>query len=144
MGVDLGARRIGVALCDSQGILAYPLETVIRDGDGGLERIADLAISQEVKTVVVGMPISMNGRTGEAARLAALDVATLVGRLAPEGIDVVTIDERLTTLHARRTLAEAGRRPRRAGEVVDQVAAVIILQTWMDRESARKTSGRAT
>jgi putative holliday junction resolvase len=136
MGVDVGAVRIGVALSDPDGLLATPLVTVPRDVDGGtdLTAIAALVTEHEVVQVVVGLPRTLAGREGpaaEAARAFAERLATVVE------VPLVFSDERLTTVVATRQLRESGRKGRRQRAVVDQVAAVAILQGWLDTERSR-------
>jgi putative Holliday junction resolvase len=136
MGVDVGAVRIGVALSDPDGLLATPLVTVSRDVDGGtdLTAIAAMVAEHEVVQVVVGLPRTLAGREGpaaEAARAFAERLATVVD------VPLVFSDERLTTVVATRQLRDSGRKGRRQRAVVDQVAAVAILQGWLDAERSR-------
>ncbi|HXV92463.1 MAG TPA: Holliday junction resolvase RuvX [Pseudonocardia sp.] len=132
LGVDVGAVRIGVALSDPDGVLATPLVTVPRDVEGGsdLRAIADLVAEHAVVEVVVGLPRTLAGREGPAAAAAHAFAAALAGRL---DVPVVLSDERLTTVVATRQLRESGRKGRRQRAVVDQAAAVGILQGWLDR-----------
>ncbi len=130
LGIDVGRARIGVARCDRDGILATPVETVAR-GDGDVARI--LAIRDELEAVefVVGLPLSLSGgstASTEDARAFAATLAT-AGRLP-----VRLVDERLSTVTAQSQLRENGRSTRTSRSVVDQVAAVIILQTALDSE----------
>lgn len=137
LGVDVGAVRIGVAMSDPDGVLATPLRTVPRDpGDGGtdLNAIAALASEHEIVQIVVGLPRTLAGREGQAAGAArefAAALATVVD------VPVVLSDERLTTVVATRQLRESGRRGRRQRAVVDQAAAVGILQGWLDATRPR-------
>jgi putative holliday junction resolvase len=135
LGLDLGTKRIGVAVSDRSGAIASPL-TVIERGrsrrrDHG--RIAELVRTEEAECVVVGLPISMSGSAGpaaEAARAEAEALATVVG------VPVETHDERLTTVTAERALVEAGVRGPARRQVVDKVAAAVILQSWLDSRRA--------
>lgn len=135
LGVDVGAVRVGVALCDPDGILATPLETVARDVDGGADarRIAELVAEHEAVAIVLGLPRTLAGRDGPAAQ-AALEFAEAL-RGAVE-VPVEMTDERMTTVVATRQLA--GRvKGRKQRAVVDQVAAVAILQGWLDAARGR-------
>lgn len=131
VGLDLGERRIGVALCDSAGLLATPHEVVLRSGS--VERdhreIARLVAEADATGVVVGLPRSLNGELGPAARKIAAEVEQLRAHL---DVPVFTHDERLTTVSAHRALRQAGMSSRRRRDVVDQVAAAVILQSWLD------------
>lgn len=130
MGVDVGTVRVGIALSDERGVMARPLATLPRTGDRGTaEAIRVLAAGNGVTRIVVGLPLSMNGgeqeSTEDARRLAeAIRGAT--------GLDVVTWDERLTTAAAERSLIESGVRRERRKEIVDQVAAALMLQGFLD------------
>ncbi len=135
LGVDLGDVRIGIARCDPAGVLATPVET-LRRGPGDLDRIAALAAEHDVIEVVVGQPTSLSGRLGPAA-LKAMEFATdLVATLAEQrlSVSVRLVDERLTTVSAERVLRSRGRTGARRRAVVDQAAAVVILQHALDTE----------
>ena len=136
LGVDVGAVRIGVATCDLDGLLATPLETV-RAGEGDLARLAALAAEYEAVEAVVGLPRSLSGGEGPAAAKARAFARDLARTIHP--IPVRLVDERLTTVTATRGLRESGVRGRRSRSVVDQAAAVVILQNALDAERA---SGR--
>ena len=138
LGVDVGTVRVGVAACDPGGLLASPLTTLARDLRGGvdLDRLARLVAEREAVEVVVGLPRSMSGKSGPAARAAREYAESLAQRIDP--IPVRLSDERLTTVAATRRLAEAGTRGRKGRQVVDRSAAVLILQGWLD--AARRTS----
>jgi len=134
VGVDLGERRIGVAVSDGTGTLASPRATIERSGDGDAHWEALTALVEEVGAgrVVVGLPLSLNGRRGPAARAAQADADELARRLEPGGVTVETFDERLTTVSAERSLAAAGRLGQKRRQVVDQAAAAVLLQAWLD------------
>lgn len=134
LGVDVGAVRVGVAASDPQGLMAAPVETIPRDRSGAsdLERIAAIATERQAVEVVVGLPRSMSGREGPAARAARAYAHALAGRLAP--VHVRLVDERLTTVSAVRELRRAGVREKKGRAVVDQSAAAIILQSALDLE----------
>ncbi len=131
IGVDLGSRRIGVALSDSGGVLASPFDTVVRSGDVALDhrRILELAAEAEAEIIVVGLPLSLDGTTGPAAEGVLAEVERL--RVATP-IPVETYDERLTTVTATRLLRDGGVKGRAQRQVVDKVAASILLQAWLD------------
>lgn len=131
LGIDVGSVRVGVALSDPDGLLATPLVTVARDVDGGTDiaTIAGLVAEHEAVAVVVGLPRTLAGHEGPAAEAARVFADTLTAAIA---VPVLLSDERLTTVVATRQLRESGRRGRRQRAVVDQVAAVAILQGWLD------------
>ena len=131
LGIDVGAVRVGVALGDPDGLLATPLATVPRDVAEGtdLAAIAGFVTEHDVVGVVVGLPRTLAGHEGPAAEAARAFGTALAGRVA---VPVEYADERLTTVVATRQMRESGRRGRRQRAVVDQVAAVAILQGWLD------------
>ena len=131
LGIDVGAVRVGVALSDPDGVLATPLATVARDTAHGtdLATIAGLVAEHDVVEVVVGLPRTLAGREGAAAAAARAFAAALATRVA---VPLAFADERLTTVVATRQMRESGRKGRRQRAVVDQVAAVAILQDWLD------------
>jgi putative Holliday junction resolvase len=134
VGLDLGERRVGVAVSDSGGTVAVPHSTLARTGDPAADRAAVVALVDELgaERVVVGLPLSMDGRRGPAARAAAAEADALAAELSPRAVVVETFDERLTTVSAERQLAQAGRRGRARRRVVDQSAAAVMLQAWLD------------
>jgi putative holliday junction resolvase len=137
LGVDLGARRIGVAICDDGRVLATPYETVARCGNRTVEhgRILELLDETGATAVVVGLPLSLDGSENDATRSARSEVRGLQKRLRREGrsVAVEMIDERLTTVTAHHQLHSAGLASRKHREVVDATAAAVLLQTWLDR-----------
>lgn len=137
VGIDPGDARIGVASSDPSGFLATPVETV-RRGSGDLRRIAAIVAEREAIEVVVGLPRSLSGREGPAAAKVREFAARLARRVAP--LPVRLCDERLTTVSAESMLREQGRHGAKRRAVVDQAAAVLILQTALDTE---RTSGQA-
>jgi putative holliday junction resolvase len=136
LGVDPGDARIGIARSDPTGFLATPVETV-RRGKGDLRRIAKLAAEHEAVEVVVGLPRSLSGGEGPAAVKTRAWAATLAAVLAP--LEVRLVDERLTTLSAEAMLRDRGVKGRQRRAVVDQAAAVVILQQALDTERATGT-----
>jgi putative Holliday junction resolvase len=131
LAVDVGSARIGVARCDPAGLLASPLATV-RRGAGDLEAIAALVAEHEPIEVIVGLPVSLSGRDGQAAALARRFAGELAGRLAP--VPVRLVDERFTTVQAHAALRQAGRDSRQRRPVVDKAAAALLLQGTLDAE----------
>lgn len=136
LGVDPGDARIGVARSDPSGILATPVETV-RRGRGDLRRLRQLVTVEEAVEVVVGLPRSLSGSEGPAAEKTREFAAQLAERIAP--VPVRLVDERLTTVTAEAMLRDQ-RKGQQRRAVVDQVAAVVILQHALDTERA---TGRA-
>lgn len=131
LGIDPGDARIGVAVCDPGGILATPVETVQR-GEGDLARIAAIAEDTGAVLLYVGLPRSLGGGEGPAAgkvRAFALDLAD---RVAPRPVHLV--DERLSTVTAEGVLRDRGKKGKKRRAVVDQAAAVVILQGAIDSE----------
>ncbi len=136
LGVDVGKVRVGVARSDRDGLLATPVETVQRRGDDlepVLARIAAIAAELEAIELVVGLPLAMSGR--DTASTA--DARMVADRLAEGPLPVRLIDERLTTVSAQSALHASGRNTRGSRSVIDQVAAVILLQHALDAERAR-------
>jgi putative Holliday junction resolvase len=135
LGIDVGTVRIGVASSDPDGILATPVETVRRDRtDKHLRRLARLVTEMDVVEVVVGLPRTLAERTGPSAVDAIAVADALAARIAP--IPVRLADERLTTVTAQRELREAGIKAKGQRAMIDQAAAVGILQTWLDQRRA--------
>jgi putative holliday junction resolvase len=140
LGIDPGDARIGVARSDPTGFLATPVETV-RRGKGDLGRIAAIlaeeAAGSTVLEVVVGLPRSLSGREGPAAAKVREFAAALARRLAP--VPVRLVDERMTTVSAEAMLRDQGRKGGKRRAVVDQAAAVLILQHALDTERTTGT-----
>lgn len=131
LGLDLGTRRIGVAVSDGTGMIASPVTVVERSGDQRADhaRIAGLVIEEQAERVIVGLPLSMSGQAGAAAQSAIAESEQLAGLLP---VPVELWDERLTTVVADRALQSRGKRAPARRKVVDQVAAAVILQSWLD------------
>jgi putative holliday junction resolvase len=134
LGLDLGSRRIGVAVTDSDRTVATGVATLLRTGDPGRDHAAVAALVREYGAVaiVVGVPYSMGGGTGPAATAALAEVEALVCAL---DVEVHTVDERLTTVTAAGALRASGRRAKKARQVIDRAAAAVLLQAWIDREA---------
>lgn len=140
VGVDVGSVRVGVAASDPSAVLAHPVRTLARDHDGGsdLDVLAALVADLGAIEVVVGLPRLMSGAEGEAARLARGYALSIARRIEPIGVRLV--DERLTTVAAHRRLRDSGVPGRGQRAVIDQAAAVLILQSALDAEAS---TGRA-
>jgi putative holliday junction resolvase len=139
LAVDVGTRRIGVAVSDPTGTVASPLATVPRRTPAeDAEALAALAAEQDATTMVVGLPVTLAGREGPAAKAVRAWLDELAA-LLPD-LDLQLADERLSTVAAERALVGGGVRRRARREVVDQVAASVFLQTWLD---ARREEGTA-
>jgi len=137
MGLDIGERRIGVALSDSLRIIAGALTVVERvTDDAALKQIIGLARENEVERIVVGMPCSLDGSLGKQAQAVQSFVDLLKERT---DIPVVTWDERLSTVAAERTLLETGMKRDKRKKHRDSLAAAIILQGYLDRERSRSS-----
>jgi putative Holliday junction resolvase len=137
LALDLGRARIGVAISDELQLLAHPLETILADKQA-TPRLAQIIREKKVDHVVVGIPRQMNGRIGAAAT-DALRFVEKLRTILP--CPVVTWDERLTTVAAHRALREAGKKTRDTRAYVDQVAAQMILQGYLDRRQASNERG---
>jgi putative Holliday junction resolvase len=133
VALDLGERRIGVAVSDRAGTVAVPHDTVRRSGDPVADReaIAGLVADLEAERVVVGLPLSLDGSYGPAARRAEEEAKALADALT---VPVELADERLTTVTANRSLAASGVRARDRRRAVDQLAATVLLQAWLDAQ----------
>ena len=131
LGIDLGSKRIGVALSDSAGSLATPYEVVPRSGDRHRDhrRIAALAEEAGAERLVVGLPLSLDGSQGPAARAALAEADELA---TVTGLPVEVWDERLTTVSADRDLMALDMKAPARRRVIDKVAAAVMLQAWLD------------
>ncbi|GAA3021352.1 Holliday junction resolvase RuvX [Microbacterium dextranolyticum] len=139
LGVDVGTARVGVARCDPDGLLAVPVETVPR-GDEAIARIAQLAGEYDAFELLVGLPISLSGNETSStadARSFAQDLAAVTG------LAVRMVDERLSTVSAHAALRGAGRSQKSSRRIVDQVAAVVLLQQAIDVEKSTGTPAGA-
>lgn len=136
LGLDLGSRRIGVAVTDPTATIASPLRVLARTGSTKRDHlaVAELVGEEEADVVVVGLPLNMNGTAGPAAK-AALDEARALATVV--GVPVVTFDERRTTVTADQVMIAAGMKAPARRRVVDKVAAAVMLQSWIDAGSPR-------
>ena len=131
VGIDPGQSRVGVAISDESRSIAFPRETVVATGGWteAAKRVCESLADDDVALVVVGLPLRLDGTEGEAARRAREFGAALAAAMK---VDVVFWDERLTTVAAERSLTEMGRRGAKRRQVVDQSAATILLQGFLD------------
>jgi putative Holliday junction resolvase len=136
LGIDLGSKRIGVAVSDRTGTIASPLTVLQRSGSVARDHqvIAKLVVEEEAEAVVVGLPLNMNGTMGPAATAAVAEAKALATVV---GVPVHTSDERRTTVTADRAMMEAGMGALARRKVVDKVAAAVLLQHWLDGQAAR-------
>lgn len=130
LGIDHGDARIGIAATDDCGIMAHPVETIDVRRQDPVSRIAELAAARKIRTLVVGLPIRMDGSEGTAAAKVRAFAAKVAVRL-PD-VPLVFCDETLTTSAAAAKLREAGRNAKKQKPVIDQAAAVEILNSWME------------
>lgn len=135
IGVDVGRARVGVARCDPDGLLATPVETVPRD-DAAVARVAAIAAEEEAFEILVGLPLNLRGEDTPSTTDARAFAAAVA---AASALPVRMVDERLSTVSAHAALRDAGRSQRSSRRIVDQVAAVVLLQQALDVE---KSTGR--
>ena len=138
LGIDLGEARVGIAVSDELGMLAHPRETLRVPADRGmtvvLSRIVEIATKEKVGVIVVGLPRNMDGTDGPAAAKARAFAEQLRAACSCE---VRLLDERLTTVAAQKVLHASGRNVKQGRAVIDQVAAQMILQTYLDGVALR-------
>jgi len=135
LGLDLGSKRIGVAVSDRSGTIASPLTVIERSSSRRRDhdRIAELVGDEEAELIVVGLPRSLSGADGPAAKGARAEADVLA---SVAGVPVETWDERFSTVTAERALRLGGVRGPARRQVVDKVAAAVILQSWLDARRA--------
>ncbi|MEM9283710.1 MAG: Holliday junction resolvase RuvX [Verrucomicrobiota bacterium] len=137
MGIDYGTARIGLAVSDDLGLLAHPLETVpAHDTDSAIERIAEITRSRKIESLIIGLPLHINGSEGEAVQKVRRFTAILRQSISKE-VRFHEVDERFTTKVAMEKLHDAGRTEKDARQIIDQAAAVEILQQWLDQQAGR-------
>ncbi len=132
LGIDVGKARVGVARCDPDGLLAVPVETVARS-EASAARIAEIAVEHDAMELLVGLPVSLSGNetsSTDDARVFAAELAEATG------LPVRLVDERLSTVSAHAALRDSGRSQRSSRRIVDQVAAVVLLQQAIDVEKS--------
>jgi putative Holliday junction resolvase len=132
LGIDHGDARIGIAATDDFGILAHPVETIDCKKVDAIERIAQLMQMRKIRTLVVGLPLRMDGSEGDATAKVRVFASQLHERIGT--VPLVFVDETLTTSSAAAKLREAGRKARQQKTVIDQAAAVEILNLWMGND----------
>lgn len=142
LGIDVGKARVGVARCDPHGMLATPVETVTRDhdGDNDLIRILEIAADLGAMEAIVGLPLNLRGERTLSTEDAVEFAERLAARCAPAGITVRLVDERLSTVSAQGQLRQAGKKTKQSRSIIDQAAAVVILQHALDTERSRGTA----
>lgn len=136
VGLDIGKKRIGIAMSDIMGLIAHPVETISREPENlAIEKIKNLCKDNNVKTIVAGLPKNMNNTIGERALVTMEFQKKIINLL---NIPVVLQDERLSTVSAHNYLLEANVSRKKRKGVVDKMAANIILQTYLDKEKGMK------
>lgn len=140
LGIDVGRARVGVARCDPDGMLAVPVETVPRD-DASIDRIVQIAGEYDLLEFVVGLPVNMQG-VDTASTTDAREFATALHKRS--GLPVRLVDERLSTVTAHAALRSSGRSQKKSRSIVDQVAAVVLLQQAIDMEKSTGNPAGAT
>jgi putative Holliday junction resolvase len=135
LGVDLGTKRIGIATSDSSATIATPLKVLNRSGSRlqDHQSIAELVKEYEIDCVVVGMPFNMSGEVGSAAQSALTEVTQMTSVV---GVPVLTFDERRTTVSAHQILHDNNVNAKDRKNVVDKVAAAVMLQSWLDAQKS--------
>ena len=138
LGVDPGARRIGLALSDEEACIASPHATLqARNAEHAAQMVCDVAREQGVRTVVVGLPLNLDGSDGDAA-LRARRFAKRLRELT--SVEVVLWDERLSSQQADRALGDAGVRGRKRRGLTDRIAAALVLQSYLDARASERTA----
>lgn len=132
LGIDYGTARIGIASTDPMGILCFPVETIELKHTDPFTRIAELCRTRSIQTLVLGLPLRLDGSEGDAAQAVHSFAESL--RKACPALPLLLVDERLTTVAAHEKMHEAGRKAKHRKHTIDQAAAVEILQTWLDEQ----------
>ena len=142
LALDLGAKRIGIAISDADAAFAFPLDTLANKGrEQSLKSLTELIAERDIARVVIGLPIHMDGRKGPEAEAAVAFAAALAKR---SGVPVDTLDERLTTAEAAHALREAGSSGKKRRAIIDSVAASILLRTYLELHSNELQSANST
>jgi putative Holliday junction resolvase len=137
LGLDVGSKTIGVAMTDEANIAAHPLLVIARQGtDTDVSTIQTLVVEHGITDVVIGMPFELSGKVGHRARR-VLDFISALERALPSGLEFHEQDERFTTAEAQRVLIDADMSRAKRKGVIDQQAAALILQGWLDARKAR-------
>lgn len=134
VGIDLGTRRIGVAVSDAAGMLAFPRDAIVRRADKDADIASIVAVVEEIDAdvVVVGLPLSLDGRRRRAALDAEEEADALTRALEGRGVRVELADERFTTVTAAAAMSGAGKSARAGRAGIDSAAATVLLQSWLD------------
>ena len=139
LGLDFGSRTVGVAVTDPMGLTAQPVKTIVRERESALRKtlaeIAELVNTYGAERIVLGLPLNMNDSEGERAEKTRAFAEKLSDRT---GVPIEFMDERLTTMEAQGILDDSGIPRSEQKRVIDQVAAQLILQAWMEREAEKK------
>ena len=135
LGIDHGEARIGLAISDELGMLAHPLETVPgRDTKAAIERVVEIVREKNVDTIVLGLPLRMDGSAGTAVEKVR-SFAKALTKCLPDNVSLIESDERLTTIAAWEKLHAAGRTEKNSRHLIDQAAAIEILQDYLDSQA---------
>lgn len=137
IGVDLGNKRVGVAVCDSNQLLATPYGMIERVNNRPVEhqRLAEVVEETGAKLIVVGLPLSLDGSLGAAAKAVLAEVKSMRKNI---GVEVDTHDERLTTVEAERSQRHMKLGKKKKRQTIDQLAATVILQSWLDSSKSNR------
>jgi putative holliday junction resolvase len=137
LGLDVGSKTIGVAMTEEAGIAAHPVKTIERRGtDTDVSVVQTLVNAHDVRDVVIGMPFELSGKIGHRGKRVQGFIAALRAKL-PQTVELHEQDERFTTAEATRVLLDADLSRQRRKQVIDQQAAVLILQAWLDRNRSK-------
>ena len=138
LGLDVGSKTIGVALTDEAGIAAHPLQVIARRGTAAdVSTIQTLVAEHDIRQIVIGMPFELSGKIGHRARRVRELTTALHARLGA-AVELFEQDERFTTAEAQRVLLDADLSRQRRKQVIDQQAAALILQAWLDGRRSRQ------
>ena len=132
LAIDYGDARIGLAATDPLGIVAHPVETIHRKTTDPLERIAEIVAERGIRRILLGLPLRLDGSEGRSAEKVRHFGQELSERVS--GVPLEFTDERLTTVSAAEKLRQAGRPAKRQKDIIDQAAAVEILNAWLDEQ----------
>ena len=137
LGIDLGTRRIGIAMSDSSGVIDSPLTVLMRSSTHAQDhkKIQEIIDEYEVDCVVVGMPLSMSGKVGPAAKSAQEEIKELEAALS---VPIYSYDERLTSKTANESMMQANMKAQARRRIVDKIAAAVMLQGWLDHADRKR------
>ena len=138
LGLDVGSKTIGVAITDEAGIAAHPLRVIERKGtDTDVSTIQTLVVEHDIRQIVIGMPFELTGKVGHRAKRVQ-EFATALGTKLGDAVKLHEQDERFTTAEAERVLLDADLSRAKRKQVIDQQAAALILQAWLDAQTTRE------